>query len=159
MRQSAQTMGKPADFTPEDVALFRDWTRRLLIERGWSMTDLANQVEIEQQNISRFIGRNPIGGPSRVTMDAIAALADFRDSRELLTELQIGEAMQPKKGNVWSARDSAKRIAKLLEHSDSAIEAVVARCSAPEYAKKDVRWWVDEIVIESLRMNAGRNRQ
>jgi transcriptional regulator with XRE-family HTH domain len=145
--------GHPSDFDIEDQQILREEASRLMKEKGWTKTELGNVLGIKQQNVSRFI--NAIGGIRRRTANRLAHAIGFDDAEALISEGRFMRGLKSTAGNVWSARDSARRMAAAVGYPAEAIQAVVDRMSDPECAKKSTKWWLEQFMLEDMARRAG----
>jgi hypothetical protein len=149
-------MSKPTDFTPREVELLRDYAREIKGVKRLTDVQLGELMETTQQSVSAFIKDKPTQGIGRIRANSLARSQDFRDAEELLSWLKSREAIAEggQMGNVWSARDTAKRIAEAMGVAPEAIDAVVAHRKAHADAKRPAKWWVFQFVQQEMQMAA-----
>ncbi len=148
--------GRARSFTDDEIKVIRAVALRLKSERSWSGRALGEALGIAQQNASRFVAAGSTAGMDRVTANRLAQITGFRDVEHMLLEAGVLAEMTPapEGADLWSNRDSAVRLAKLLGYPYSAVEAVLHRHTTQEHAGKRIRWWIDKFVLETLSQGA-----
>lgn len=146
-------MGRRRDFSLDELELLREAARSYMLENGIKQGPLAELMDMRQQNVSRFVATGSIAGISRISGNRLAQACGFRDAEELIAE---GRAMAglraERRGNVWHARDSARRVAEAMGYSAESIRSVVEReADNAAAAKRPAKWWLTQIALEELR--------
>ena len=118
-----------------------------LEQNGLKASAVAKPLGVKQQNVSRFLRG---GGISHKTANNLASLLGFRDAEQLIREGRAMRGLRLAGGSVWASRDSAVRVAEAVGYAPEAIAAVVGRYKEPADAERDVKWWLNKIVLEEL---------
>lgn len=143
--------GRVRSFDDEEIEVIREVARRIKTERNWSGRELGDAIGIAQQNASRFVAHNSTAGMDRTTANKLAEVAGYRDVEHLLLEAGALAEMKPAPtGDEWRERDVAMSIARKLGYPQESIDAVVHRYRDNENKYRRLRWWVDQVVLESL---------
>lgn len=127
---------------------------KTLKERGkWSQTTTGKQLGIGQQAAGHILNKG--GGFSRPTALRLAELCGFDSPESMLADLgALAKRQDAPEG--WFERDLAAGSARRLGYEEAAIDRVIARFGAPQYAQQPARWWMDRIVHEAAGMAAER---
>ncbi len=148
-------MGKRTDFTPQEVELLRAFAREKKRRDGLTGDQLGQLMGISQQNASEFTKDRAVGGIGRTTANALAQNCDYQDAEELLRELkQLAAIAEDGVGNVWHARDSARRVAEAAGVASRAIEVVIEQRKTPADARRPQKWWLQQFLNQETQMLA-----
>jgi hypothetical protein len=143
----------PSDFDIDDQQILREEAEQLRQKQGWTKTHMGVVRGIKQKNVARFL--SGIGGIRRRTGNGLAHAIGFDDAEALISEGRFMRGLKSTAGNVWSARESARRMATAVGYSEAVVEAVVERMRDPECAKKSTKWWLEQFMLEDMARRAG----
>ncbi len=150
-------MTKRPDFTPQELELLRAYAREIRDHRTLTGEKLGELMESSQQTASAFTKPGSGSGIGRIAANALARNTGFRDSEECLSWLRARRAIQEGGelvGNVWSQRDTARKIAEAMGVAAAAIDAVIGQRKANEDARRPVKWWVLQFTLQETQMAA-----
>lgn len=142
--------GKVETYTAEENARFRAFMTELREKNGWTQEDIAQRLEIAQQNAGALErGKNGFG---RITANRLAKLGGFPHAEAFLMSGATGES----KGGKWARREQARRIVLEAGFDPDVVERFIAEHGAPSFAKAPLKWWLVELAHEEA--NAARRR-
>lgn len=151
--------GKRQVFSDRENEVLRAALRRLRDEKELTQKELGELLGMRQQNAGRLVGAAKTG-MSRDAANRLARRLGYRDAEHYLLEVGVFSGLeQPPAGSHWRDRDTAVNIARKLGYAEEAIQAVIKRFGAHDYSAKVVRWWVDQIVLESLALASERSTE
>lgn len=142
--------GKRQVFSDEENNVLRAALRKFRDTNDLTQKQIGELLGIEQQNAGRLLAKGR-AGMSRDTANKFARTVGFRDAEHFLLENGVfAQLEEPPQGNPWYQRDAAVTYARKLGYPEAAITAVITRYGSHDYTSKEMKWWNNRIVLESL---------